>query len=111
MLFAGKSGKFFGTDTEKAVQTEFYSGDVSYSSFSAGSATESTVLKDAVLTPFTLNQQIHAIAELVYGHQRIQSEPLLADEQSDQQRQTLPYLSFLKRQLEDKRLVQRSGTR
>ena len=56
MLFAGKSGKFFGTDTEKAVQTEFYSGDVSYSSFSAGSATESTVLKDVVLTPFTLNQ-------------------------------------------------------
>ena len=56
LLFAGKSGKFFGTDTEKAVQTEFYSGDVSYSSFSAGSATESTVLKDAVLTPFTLNQ-------------------------------------------------------
>lgn len=56
LLFAGKSGKFFGTDTEKAVQTEFYSGDVSYSSFSVGSATESTVLKDAVLTPFTLNQ-------------------------------------------------------
>ena len=52
-----------------------------------------------------------AIAELVYGHQRIQPEPLLADEQSYQQRQAFPYLSFLKRELEDKRLVQRSGTR
>lgn len=40
-----------------------------------------------------------------------QAEPLLADEQSYQQRQAFPYLSFLKRELEDKRLVQRSGTR
>ncbi len=30
LLYAGKSGRFFGTTAEKVAQTAFYSGDVSY---------------------------------------------------------------------------------
>lgn len=55
MLYAGKSGKFFGTTADKAAQTAFYSGDVSYPDFQAGVATESAVLKDAVGATFTAN--------------------------------------------------------
>lgn len=55
LLYAGKSGKFFGTTADKAAQTAFYSGDVSYPDFQAGVATESAVLKDAVGATFTAN--------------------------------------------------------
>ena len=55
LLYAGKSGKFFGTTADKAAQTAFYSGDVSYPDFQAGVATESAVLKDAVSAAFTAN--------------------------------------------------------
>ena len=55
LLYAGKSGKFFGTTADKAAQTAFYSGDISYPDFQTGVATESAVLKDAVGAAFTAN--------------------------------------------------------
>ncbi|WP_371296414.1 fimbrial protein [Bacteroides sp.] len=56
LLYAGKSGNFFGTEVEKTTQTAFYSGDVAYTGFSNGSSvTESTALKDAVSPAFTDN--------------------------------------------------------
>lgn len=56
LLYAGKSGNFFGTEAEKTTQSAFYSGDVAYTGFSNGSSvTESTALKDAVSTTFTDN--------------------------------------------------------
>ena len=55
LLYAGKSGKFFGTTAEKVAQTAFYSGDASYPGFNSNNVTESTALADAVSTPFTVN--------------------------------------------------------
>lgn len=53
LLFAGKSGKFFGT--QKSVQTDFYTGDDSYNNPFNTNVTKSTALSDAVTTPFTDN--------------------------------------------------------
>ena len=55
LLYAGKSGHFFGTAAEKVAQTAFYSGDASYPGFNSNNVTESTALADAVSTPFTVN--------------------------------------------------------
>ena len=55
LLYAGKSGKFFGTTDEKVAQTAFYSGDVSYPGFNAGNTTASTALADVVNPAFTTN--------------------------------------------------------
>lgn len=61
LLFAGKSGKFFGT--QKSVQTDFYTGDDSYSGAFNTNVTKSTALSDAVGTPFTANA-----GEAVFNH-------------------------------------------
>ena len=53
LLFAGKSGKFFGT--QKSVQTDFYTGDNSYNNPFNTNVTTSTALSDQVTTPFTDN--------------------------------------------------------
>lgn len=53
LLFAGKSGKFFGT--QKSVQTHFYTGDDSYNNPFKTNVTKSTALSDQVTTPFTDN--------------------------------------------------------
>lgn len=55
LLYAGKSGKFFGTTDEKVAQTAFYSGDASYPGFSSSNVTTSTALADAVSGAFTPN--------------------------------------------------------
>ena len=55
LLYAGKSGKFFGTEAEKTTQSEFYSGDVSYITSVGSNITESAALKDAVSAAFTAN--------------------------------------------------------
>lgn len=48
LLYAGKSGKFFGTTDEKVAQTAFYSGDASYPGFNSNIVTTSTALADNV---------------------------------------------------------------
>ena len=48
LLYAGKSGKFFGTTAEKVAQTAFYSGDASYPGFNSNIVTTSTALADNV---------------------------------------------------------------
>lgn len=53
LLFAGKSGKFFGTT--KATQDHFYTGDNSYNNPFNTNVTKSTALSDQVTTPFTDN--------------------------------------------------------
>jgi hypothetical protein len=53
LLFAGKSGKFFGT--QKSVQTDFYTGDDSYNNPFNTNVTKSTALSDAVTVPFAPN--------------------------------------------------------
>lgn len=53
LLFAGQSGKFFGTP--KSVQTHFYTGDDSYNNPFNTNVTKSTALSDQVTTPFTDN--------------------------------------------------------
>ena len=53
LLFAGKSGKFFGT--QKSVQTHFYTGDDSYNTPFDTNVTKSTALSDAVTVPFAPN--------------------------------------------------------
>lgn len=53
LLFAGKSGKFFGT--QKSVQTDFYTADDSYNNPFKTNVTKSTALSDQVTTPFTDN--------------------------------------------------------
>lgn len=53
LLFAGKSGKFFGT--QKSVQTDFYTADDSYNNPFKTNVTKSTALSDAVTVPFTDN--------------------------------------------------------
>ena len=53
LLFAGKSGKFFGT--QKSVQTNFYTGDDSYNNPFNTNVTKSTALSDAVTVPFAPN--------------------------------------------------------
>lgn len=53
LLFAGKSGKFFGT--QKSVQTHFYTGDNTYNTPFDTNVTTSTALSDAVGAPFTDN--------------------------------------------------------
>ena len=55
LLYAGKSGKFFGTTDEKVAQTAFYSGDVSYPGLNTGNVTASTALADVVSAAFTTN--------------------------------------------------------
>lgn len=55
LLFAGKSGKFFGTSAEKSAQTAFYTGDDSYNNAFNTNVTKSTALSDAVGTAFTAN--------------------------------------------------------
>lgn len=55
LLFAGKSGKFFGTSAEKSAQTAFYTGDDSYSGSFNTNVTKSTALSDAVGAAFTAN--------------------------------------------------------
>lgn len=55
LLFAGKSGKFFGTSAEKSAQTHFYTGDDSYNNPFNTNVTTSTALSDAVSSPFTAN--------------------------------------------------------
>lgn len=55
LLFAGKSGKFFGTSAEKSVQSAFYTGDNTYPTPFNTNVTTSTALSDAVTTPFTAN--------------------------------------------------------
>lgn len=55
LLFAGKSGKFFGTSAEKSAQTDFYTGDDSYSGAFNTNVTKSTALSDAVGAAFTAN--------------------------------------------------------
>ena len=53
LLFAGKSGKFFGT--QKSVQTDFYTADDSYNNPFKTNVTKSTALSDAVTVPFAPN--------------------------------------------------------
>lgn len=53
LLFAGKSGKFFGT--QKSVQTDFYTADDSYNNPFKTNVTKSTALSDQVTTPFAPN--------------------------------------------------------
>lgn len=53
LLFAGQSGKFFGT--QKSVQTHFYTGDDSYNNAFNTNVTKSTALSDAVGAAFTAN--------------------------------------------------------
>lgn len=53
LLFAGKSGKFFGT--QKSAQTHFYTGDNTYNTPFDTNVTTSTALSDQVTTPFTDN--------------------------------------------------------
>lgn len=53
LLFAGQSGKFFGT--QKSVQTHFYTGDDSYNGAFKTNVTKSTALSDQVTTPFAPN--------------------------------------------------------
>ena len=55
LLYAGKSGKFFGTTAEKVAQTAFYSGDASYPGFNSNIVTTSTALADVVSAAFTAN--------------------------------------------------------
>ena len=57
LLYAGKSGHFFGTDDEKVAQSTFYAGDISYFPPSSipTNITLSTALSDAVGAPFTDN--------------------------------------------------------
>ena len=63
LLFAGKSGKFFGTSTEKSAQTHFYTGDDSYNNAFNTNVTKSTALSDAVSAAFTANA-----GEAVFNH-------------------------------------------
>lgn len=63
LLFAGKSGKFFGTSVEKSAQTHFYTGDNTYNTPFDTNVTTSTALSDQVTTPFTDN-----IANTVFNH-------------------------------------------
>ena len=62
LLYAGKSGKFFGTTAEKVAQTAFYSGDASYPGFNSKIVTTSTALADAV-SGFSANT-----ANVVFNH-------------------------------------------
>ena len=62
LLYAGKSGKFFGTTAEKVAQTAFYSGDASYPGFNSNIVTTSTALADAV-SGFSANT-----AGVVFNH-------------------------------------------
>ena len=62
LLYAGKSGKFFGTTAEKVAQTAFYSGDASYPGFNSNIVTTSTALADAV-SGFSANT-----ANVVFNH-------------------------------------------
>lgn len=55
LLFAGKSGKFFGNPAEKSVQTHFYTGHDGYNGAFNTNVTKSTALSDQVTTPFTDN--------------------------------------------------------
>lgn len=55
LLFAGKSGKFFGTSAEKSAQTHFYTGDNTYNNPFNTNVAKSTALSDQVTTPFTDN--------------------------------------------------------
>lgn len=63
LLFAGKSGKFFGTSVEKSAQTHFYTGDNTYNTPFDTNVTTSTALSDQVTTPFTDNT-----ANTVFNH-------------------------------------------
>ena len=62
LLYAGKSGKFFGTTAEKVAQTAFYSGDASYPGFNSNMVTTSTALADNV-SGFSANT-----AGVVFNH-------------------------------------------
>lgn len=62
LLYAGKSGRFFGTTAEKVAQTAFYSGDASYPGFNSNIVTTSTALADAV-SGFSANT-----ANVVFNH-------------------------------------------
>lgn len=62
LLFAGKTGKFFETAPNQAIQTDFYTGDQAYDGHYTG-ATLSTALSDKVETPFTKND-----AGTVFNH-------------------------------------------
>lgn len=62
LLYAGKSGKFFGTTAEKVAQTAFYSGDASYPGFNSNIVTTSTALADNV-SGFSANT-----AGVVFNH-------------------------------------------
>ena len=62
MLYAGKSGRFFGTTAEKVAQTAFYSGDASYPGFNSNMVTTSTALADNV-SGFSANT-----AGVVFNH-------------------------------------------
>ena len=62
LLYAGKSGKFFGTTAEKVAQTAFYSGDASYPGFNSNIVTTSTALADNV-SGFSTNT-----AGVVFNH-------------------------------------------
>ncbi|MCO7157378.1 fimbrial protein [Bacteroides eggerthii] len=53
LLFAGKSGKFFGA--QKSVQTAFYTGENSYNGAFNTNVTKSAALSDQVTAPFTDN--------------------------------------------------------
>lgn len=55
LLFAGKSGKFFGNAADKTTQDHFYTGDNTYPTPFVANVTVSTALSDAVTTPFTAN--------------------------------------------------------
>lgn len=61
LLFAGKSGKFFGT--QKSVQTDFYTADDSYNNPFKTNVTKSTALSDAVTVPFAPNA-----GNIVFNH-------------------------------------------
>ena len=62
LLYAGKSGRFFGTTAEKVAQTAFYSGDASYPGFNSNIVTTSTALADNV-SGFSANT-----AGVVFNH-------------------------------------------
>ena len=62
LLYAGKSGRFFGTTAEKVAQTAFYSGDASYPGFNSNMVTTSTALADNV-SGFSANT-----AGVVFNH-------------------------------------------
>lgn len=55
LLFAGKHGRFFGIDSEKVHQNEYYTGYNSYAGAYTSGVTRSTALSDQVATPFTAN--------------------------------------------------------